>query len=301
MLYLHWLQPIRRYVEGWTLDGLERQTEEAVSFAVREGLPVTHVTEDTTRADPETLRRLYTAAIRAGVSRLCITDTVGHATPDGAAAVVRFVADTAKDCGAEVDIDWHGHRDRGLAVINAITALEAGATRLHGTALGIGERVGNTQIELLLVNLVLMGYLERYLTRLNEYCAVVSQAGGFSIPANYPVVGADAFRTATGTHAAAVIKALRKKDQALVDGVYSSVSARVVEKTGDSNRSDVPSIECNVLEQHQLPISDLLVDKILAQAKESNHVLRDQEIMEIAYEAERGGLSSGTREPGSGS
>ncbi len=281
--------PIRRYTEDRTLDDLERRTEEAVSFAVREGLPTTYVTEDTTRTDPETLRRLYAAAIRAGASRLCIADTVGHAMPAGAAAVVRFIANVAKDCGAEVGIDWHGHRDRGMAVINAITALEAGATRLHGTALGIGERVGNTPMDLLLVNLVLMGYLKRDLTCLNEYCAVVARACGIPIPPNYPVVGEDAFRTATGVHAAAVAKALRKKDQALADGVYSSIPARLVGRKQEilvgpmSGRSNVVFW----LRQHQLPVSDSLVDKILARAKESNHVLRDQEIMQIIYEPEQ--------------
>jgi 2-isopropylmalate synthase len=294
--------PIRQYIEGWTLDDLERGTEETVSFAVREGLSVTYVTEDTTRADPEILCRLYAAAIRAGASRLCITDTAGYATPVGAAAVVRFVANVAKDCGTEMGIDWHGHRDRGLAVINAITALEAGATRLHGTALGIGERVGNTPLDLLLVNLVLMGYLERDLTYLSEYCAVVSHACGIPIPPNYPVVGEDAFRTATGTHAAAVIKALRKKDRALADAVYSSIPARLVAREQEiqvgpmSGRSNVVFW----LEQHQLPVSDSLVDKIFARAKESNHVLRDQEIMEIVCQAEQHGLGSGVRELGSG-
>ncbi len=293
--------PIRQYIEGWTHDDLERRTEEAISFAVREGLPVTYVTEDTTRAHPETLRRLYTAAIHAGASRVCITDTVGHATPVGAAALVRFVAAVVKDCGVEAGIDWHGHRDRGMAVINAITALEAGATRLHGTALGIGERVGNTPIDLLLVNLVLMGYLERDLTRLNEYCAVVSRACGIPIPPNYPVIGEDAFRTTTGVHAAAVIKALRKTDQALADAVYSSIPARLVGRKQEiqvgpmSGRSNVMFW----LEQHRLPVSDSLVDKIFARAKESDHVLRDQEIMEIVSEAEQHELESGARELGS--
>ena len=153
--------PIRQYVEAWTVDHLERTTERAVAFAVAEGLPIVLVTEDTTRADPESLRRVYTAAIRAGAQRVCIADTVGHATPAGAAAVVRFVAGIVESCGGGIGIDWHGHRDRGLAVANTLAAIDAGATRVHGTALGIGERVGNTPIDLLLVNLVLMGYIER--------------------------------------------------------------------------------------------------------------------------------------------
>ena len=161
--------PIRQYAEGWTLDYLQKCTEDAVTFAVREGLTVMYVTEDTTRADPESLRRLFTAAIRAGAQRLCVADTVGHSTPNGARAVVTFVKSLIAELGADVGIDWHGHRDRGFGVASSIAALEAGATRLHGAALGIGERCGNTPIDLLLVNLAMMGYIDRDLTSLPAY------------------------------------------------------------------------------------------------------------------------------------
>ena len=161
--------PLRRYAEGWSLDELLRLTEEAITFAVGEGLPVMYVTEDTTRADPDSLRQLYSTAVRAGAKRVCVADTVGHATPAGAAAVVRFVATVLDECGGGVGIDWHGHRDRDFAIANSLAALEAGATRLHGAAIGIGERVGNTPMDTLLVNLVLSGYLDRDLTALVEY------------------------------------------------------------------------------------------------------------------------------------
>src|SRR5262249_43819136 len=189
-------------------DQLLRLTEDAIAFAVAEGLPVMYVTEDTTRADPDTLRALYSAAIRSGAARVCIADTVGHATPHGAAAVVRFIASVIDECGGGIGIDWHGHRDRDFAVINTLAALEAGATRLHGAAIGIGERVGNTPMDLLLMNLVLMGYLERDLSALCEYCDTVSAATGGPIPPNYPVVGRGACRTATGVHPAAGTPAL---------------------------------------------------------------------------------------------
>src|SRR5260221_13090304 len=181
-----------------------------------------YVTEDTTRADPESLRRLFTTAIRAGAKRLCVADTVGHATPSGARAVVGFVKTLIKELGVDVGIDWHGHRDRGFGVASSIAALEAGATRLHGAALGIGERCGNTPIDLLLVNLGMMGYIDRDLTSLPDYCKAVSRACDVPIPANYPVVGADAFRTATGVHAAAGVKAFRKKDRALMEAGYAA-------------------------------------------------------------------------------
>jgi 2-isopropylmalate synthase len=274
--------PLRQYAEGWTLDQLLKLTEEAIAFAVGEGLPVMYVTEDTTRADPDTLRALYSTAIRAGARRVCVSDTVGHATPHGAAAVVKFIASVVADCGGGVGIDWHGHRDRDLAIMNTLAALEAGATRLHGTAIGIGERVGNTPMELLLVNLVLLGYLERDLSALGEYCDTVSAATGVPIPANYPVVGRDAFRTATGVHAAAVIKAFKKNDLALIDAVYSGVPASLI---GREQQIEVGPMsgKSNVvfwLERHGIPATDELVDRVFARAKRSSTVLTREEILE---------------------
>jgi 2-isopropylmalate synthase len=273
--------PLRQYAEGWAIDQLVTLTEEAVGFAVREGLPVMYVTEDTTRADPDTLRRLYSAAIRAGARRVCVSDTVGHATPHGAAAVVGFIAGVVDECGGGVGIDWHGHRDRDLAIANSLAALQAGATRLHGAAIGIGERVGNTPMELLLVNLVLMGHLDRDLSALVEYCDAVSVATGVAIPPNYPVVGRDAFRTATGVHAAAVIKAFRKNDAELVDAVYSGIPAGMV---GRSQEIEVGPMsgKSNVifwLEQRGLPVTDEIVNRVFAKAKASASVLTEDEIL----------------------
>jgi 2-isopropylmalate synthase len=272
--------PLRQYAEGWTIDQLLRLTEEAITFAVGEGLPVMFVTEDTTRADPSALRQLYSTAIRAGASRVCIADTVGHATPAGAATVVKFVAGIVNELDANVGIDWHGHRDRDFAVINTIAALEAGATRLHGAAIGIGERVGNTPMDTLLVNLVLMGYIERDLSALGEYCRVVSEATGVAIPANYPVIGRDAFRTATGVHASAVIKAFRKKDMALVDAVYSGVPASMVGREQEIEVGPM-SGKSNVLfwlERRGITADDAAVERIFAKAKSSDSVLTEEDI-----------------------
>jgi 2-isopropylmalate synthase len=272
--------PIRLYTEDWTLDRLVALTEDAVSFAVKEGLPVMYVTEDTTRADPDALRRLYGAAIRAGASRVCIADTVGHATPTGAAAVVRFVQSIVDECGGGVGIDWHGHRDRDLAVINSLAAWEAGATRLHGAALGIGERVGNTPMDLLLVNLVLLGQRHDDLSRLAEYCELVAETTGVPMPANYPVLGRDAFRTATGVHAAAVIKAHKKRDAALMDAIYSGVPAslvgreQVIEVGPMSGKSNV----VYWLERRGLDATERRVDRILKAAKDASTVLTETEI-----------------------
>jgi 2-isopropylmalate synthase len=279
--------PIRRYAEGWTIDFLQKCTDEALSFAAKEGLTVMYVTEDTTRADPDSLRMLLTTAIRTGARRLCVADTVGHATPNGAKAVVTFVKSVVAELGAEAGIDWHGHRDRGFGVASSIAALEAGATRLHGAALGIGERCGNTPLDLLLVNLVMMGYRDDDLTSLPAYCATVARACEVRIAPNYPVVGADAFRTATGVHAAAVMKAYRKGDRALMDAVYAAVPASLVGREQEievgpmSGRSNVTFW----LEHRGLPATEEIVDRVFSAAKSSRRMLTHEQIEAIVEES----------------
>ncbi len=281
--------PIRQYAEGWTIDYLQKCTEEAISFAVKEGLDVMYVTEDTTRADPQSLRLLFTTAVRAGAKRLCVADTVGHSTPNGAKAVVAFVKALIAELGADVGIDWHGHRDRGFGVASSLAALEAGATRLHGAALGIGERCGNTPIDLLLVNLVMMGYRDHDLSGLPAYCEAVARVCDVRIAPNYPVIGADAFRTATGVHAAAVVKAFRKGDRALMDAVYAAVPASLVgrrqaiEVGPMSGRSNVVFW----LESRGLPASDDIVDRVFTAAKSSNRILTHDQVQAIVDEARK--------------
>ena len=273
--------PIRRYAEDWTVDYLQRCTEEAIGFAVRQGFKVMYVTEDTTRSDPDTLRRLFVTAIRAGASRICIADTVGHSTPAGARAVVRFARQVIDELEAgEIGIDWHGHRDRDMGTINSLAALEAGASRVHGTIMGLGERVGNTPLDLLLVNLALMGWLKRDLGCLNELVRFVSDATGEPIPDNYPVFGRDAFRTATGVHAAAVIKAFHKHDPELTDGVYSGVPARLVGRRQEIEIGPM-SGKSNVLfwlEQRGIEPDEELVERVFRRAKASTRVLTEEEI-----------------------
>ncbi len=277
---------IRRYAEGWELDRLLRLTEEAVGFGVAEGMEVMFVTEDTTRADPETLKRLYTAAVGAGARRVCVADTVGHATPRGAASVVRFVREVVDSAGEGVRVDWHGHKDRGLSIVNSLAAAEAGADRLHGTAIGIGERVGNTPIDLLMVNLNLLGWTERDLSALPRYCRLVSEATGVPVPDNYPVFGRDAFRTATGVHAAAIIKARAKGDDWLADRIYSGVPASLVGRRQEIEVGPM-SGQSNVLfwlrERGCEPPPEL-VEEIFRRAKASSRVLEEREIREICRE-----------------
>jgi 2-isopropylmalate synthase len=274
--------PIRQFAEDWTLDKMVRVSEDAVRFAVGEGLSVMFVTEDTTRAKPETLVALYGAAIACGARRICLADTVGHATPDGVRALVRFVRDEiVGPSGEKVRIDWHGHRDRGHGLANCMAAIEAGVNRVHGTALGIGERVGNAEMDLLLINLRLLGAHHHDLRRLPEYTALASRALGVAIPPSYPVVGEDAFRTATGVHAAAIAKAQKKGDAWLADRIYSGVPAG---DFGLSQRIEVGHVSgiSNVrswLDAHGYDATnDALCKHVLDAAKRATRTLRDDEL-----------------------
>jgi 2-isopropylmalate synthase len=275
--------PVRFYAEDWTLDQLLQMTEEAVSYAVGAGLPCMFVTEDTTRADPETIRALYTTAIRAGARAVCVCDTVGHATPDGARSVVSFVRKIIDEQGEKVRLDWHGHQDRGLGVINSIAAIYGGADQVHGSAIGVGERVGNTPMDQLLVNLKLLGWIDNDLTKLSEYCAKAADAIGWDIPLNYPVFGKDAFRTATGVHAAAVIKSYRKGDDELADLIYSGVPAglfglrQVIEVGPMSGKSNV----VYWLESRGIEPTDERVTRIYEQAKKAAGVLDEHEVLAL--------------------
>ncbi len=278
--------PIRRFTEGWTDDFLLHTTEKAIKYAVSLGLDVMYVTEDTSRCDPETVKRLYAAAIECGARAICICDTAGHATPMGALSLVRFVIEqVVKPSGEKIRVDWHGHSDRGLAIANSMAAIIAGATSVHGCAIGLGERVGNTQIDQMLVNLKLMGispWDQQDLTKLKEYCQAVSRATGVAIPKNYPVVGDDAFRTATGVHAAAIIKAYHKNDVVLANTVYSGVPSHVfgLDQIIDIGPMSGKSNVLFWLERHGIPATEGCVDRIYQRAKQSDHTLTDAEILE---------------------
>ncbi|HEX7809708.1 MAG TPA: LeuA family protein [Thermoanaerobaculia bacterium] len=272
--------PIRQFAEEWDLDWIVEQSTKAVRFAVSQGIPVMYVTEDTTRAKPGDIEKLYTAAIEAGAARICIADTVGHATPWGARNLVRFVRQLVDRVNPAVKVDWHGHQDRDLGVINCIAALEAGADRVHGSAAGIGERVGNAPMDLLMVNLKLMGWIDNDLTSLPEYVQYVSRATNTVLPDRYPVFGRDAFRTGTGVHAAAIIKAKKKGSEWLADRVYSGVPAgmfglrQVIEVGPMCGLSNV----VYWLDANGYPQEEALAREIFQLAKSTNRVLTDDEL-----------------------
>ncbi|MGA2856484.1 MAG: LeuA family protein [Candidatus Sulfotelmatobacter sp.] len=275
--------PIRQYAEEWTLDQIRRHTREAIRFAVKEGLDVMYVTEDTVRSSPLHLGILFAEAIEAGAKRLCLCDTCGAATPEAVWNLVSWVKKFLAETGANLGIDWHGHRDRGLDLANTLVAIEAGASRVHGTALGIGERVGNTPMEQLLVNLNLLGMRHDELSALQAYVDSVSAATSVPVPVNTPVIGRDAFRTATGVHAAAIIKAQKKGDRWLTDHVYSGVPASLIGRNQEIEIGPM-SGSSNVifyLSQREIVPSQELIQAVLLAAKESSRILQEPEILAI--------------------
>jgi len=274
---------IRQYVESWTVDDLLRRTEEAVTYAMNHGVPVMYVTEDTTRAFPDTIKRLYNTAIRCGARHIVLTDTVGYATPAAARALVRFVVDEiVKPSGEEILISWHGHNDRGLSVINSLAAVAAGADVIHGCALGIGERVGNTPMDQVLVNLKLLGAIDQDLIKLKEYCETASRACHVTIPPGYPVFGSDAFRTATGVHAAAVIKAFKKGETELANTVYSGVPSHLfgMEQIIDIGPMSGKSNVIFWLEKRGIRPTEERVSAIYEKAKKSDRLLTSEEVLD---------------------
>lgn len=274
--------PIRQYAEGWELADMLKNAKTAVAFCRQNNLQCMFVTEDTTRAHPDTVRALYTTAIEEGAKRICVCDTCGHSTPSGVRALIGYIKEIVKSTGADVKIDWHGHRDRGLGLVNCIAAIEAGAERIHGSALGVGERAGNAEMDLLLVNLKLLGWIDRDLRPLRGYVESASRALKCPIPHNYPVFGNDAFETGTGVHAAAVVKAFRMKDTWLANRVYSGVPADdfgLSQKIGLGPMSG-KSNAIFLLELRGLEPTEERIKRLLDRAKTSTRLLTEAEITE---------------------
>jgi isopropylmalate/homocitrate/citramalate synthase len=277
---------IRMEVEGWDLDFVLKCVRDAITFVKKEGLPSMFVTEDTVRATPEVIEALYSTAIDLGADRIVVCDTTGHIAPWGVTNLLRFILDLVERKGVrgKVQVDWHGHMDRGLGVMNNLVAFHEGVDRIHGTALGIGERAGNAPLDLTMVNLKLMGWIDNDLTGLGRYVRHASAICGFAIPSTYPVFGSDAFETATGVHAAAVIKALRRNDSWLANRVYSGVPA---DEFGLAQKILIGPMsgKSNVifwLEAHGYDTDGKTVDAIFNAAKDSKRNLTDEEIEAIA-------------------
>lgn len=279
--------PIRQYTENWTMEKIVSTAEKAISFAVDNDIPVMFVTEDTTRSKPDDIKEVYTRALELGADRLCVCDTCGHVTPNGVEQLLRFVQDEViPDAGfkrRDIEVNWHGHQDRGLGVANNIAAYYAGADVIHGTALGVGERAGNAPIDQTLVNLKLMGAIDNDLTSLSEYMRKANEYVEVALPRNYPVFGQDAFETGTGVHASAVVKAMKKGDDWLADRIYSGVPAQdfgleqIIRIGHMSGRSNI----VYWLEKNGYQADENLVAHLFEVAKSQRRLMTDEEVKNV--------------------
>ena len=272
--------PIRQYTENWTMEKIISTAEKAISYAVENDIPVMFVTEDTTRSKPDDIKA-FTQSPNSG--RIDCVHTCGHVTPN-VRTTLRFVQDEViPDAGfkrRDIEVNWHGHQDRGLGVANNISAYYAGADVIHGTALGVGERAGNAPIDQTLVNLKLMGAIDNDLTSLNEYMRKANEYVEVALPRNYPVFGQDAFETGTGVHASAVVKAMKKGDDWLADRIYSGVPAQdfgleqIIRIGHMSGRSNIVFW----LEKNGYQPSEKLVNHLFEIAKPQRRLMEDEEV-----------------------
>ena len=178
-------------------------SETAVEYAKDHGLFVAFSAEDATRTDIEFLKRIYGKAQECGADRVHIADTTGAITPQG---IDYLVKELVKDI--DIDIAVHLHNDFGLAVINSIVGVLAGAKAVSTTVNGIGERAGNASLEELIMAMKILygkdyGFKTKYIKELSD---LVSKASGLPIPYNKPVVGNNVFRHESGIHVDAVIE-----------------------------------------------------------------------------------------------
>ena len=178
-------------------------SEKAIDYAKDHGLFVAFSAEDATRTDLDFLKRIYSKAQECGADRVHIADTTGAISPQG---IEYLVKELIKDI--DIDIALHCHNDFGLAVINSITGLLAGAKAISTTVNGIGERAGNASLEELIMGLKILygkdlGFKTKYIKELSD---IVSKASGLEVPYNKPVVGNNIFRHESGIHVDAVIE-----------------------------------------------------------------------------------------------
>jgi 2-isopropylmalate synthase len=276
--------PIRQYTEGWNMEKILSTAEKAVTFAVDNDIPVMFVTEDTTRSKPSEIKQVYSRAIELGADRICICDTCGHVTPNGVKKLLSFIQEEViPDSGVkrrDIEVNWHGHQDRGLGVANNLAAVESGADVIHGTALGVGERAGNAPLDQTLVNLSLMGVINNDLKSLNNYIKKAHEYIEVDLPKNYPVFGKDAFETGTGVHASAVVKAMKKGDHWLADRIYSGVPAQeygLEQKIRIGHMSGRSNIIW-WLNKNEYKITDELLQYLFDIAKSQTRLMEDEEV-----------------------
>ncbi|MFI1714582.1 hypothetical protein [Streptomyces litmocidini] len=276
-LYLS-TSPLRCHVEDWSLPDMLHRLQRVARRATAEGLDFRIAFEDSTRTPPDVLADCITAAVDVGARCVVLNDTVGQCLPEGAARHTEFAREVLSRAGSDAVLAWHGHNDRGLALANSLAAARAGAGVISGTFLGLGERTGNLALEQFIAVLAEAGHTDFDLKRLPEMCAAVAEVLHVDVPAHQPLVGADAFSTATGTHATALVKA-RAMGRDFEDLIYSAVEAASLgrEQTLLMGPNSSGRSIATILGEMGLPADDAAVAAVLDHCKQRATTLRGRE------------------------
>jgi homocitrate synthase len=194
---------LRQFSHGKSIEQIIELAQEVISYLKTQDIEVRFSTEDSLRSEPDDLFRVYQAVDALGVDRVGIADTVGIGTPHQIHTLVSQLRQRV-----DADIEFHGHNDAGCAIANAYAALEAGATHVDTSVLGIGERNGITPLGGLIARLFATdpSLVTKYdLPLIQEIDHMVAQWVGIDVPFNNYITGFSAFTHKAGIHAKAVL------------------------------------------------------------------------------------------------
>ena len=231
---------LREFSHGKSIDQIIDLSQDVLEFLLKQDVEVRFSTEDSLRSNPEDLFRVYEAVDKIGVHRVGVADTVGIGTP-------RQIYDLVSELRRRVkaDIEFHGHNDTGCAIANAFSALEAGATHIDTSVLGIGERNGITSLGGIIARLYAVnpGMVTKYnLPLLMHIDQTIASLVGVDIPFNNYITGFTAFTHKAGIHAKAVLnnpttyEVLRPEDFGLKR--YIQIASRLTGWNAIRSRAD---------------------------------------------------------------
>lgn len=280
---------LRAKVMGWDLNEMAKKISAPIVLARRYNLPVMFVTEDTSRSHPDTLQLYYQNAIDAGANQLCVCDTVGFADSEGTRALIHFIKnEIVKNQtvdGKPVEIEFHGHNHRGLALANTLAAIDAGATGVESTLMGIGEMTGNCPTEDIVLNAHLKDLGKYHPNLLKEAMNIYADAIGIKIPNYWRVAGKYAYATGSGVHADAILKAFEMGEPELAALVYSGHDPKIVGRSVDAYVGQTSGRSSVILAFLMRGIQNLsweTIDKIVNAAKKRRTALTEKELFKLA-------------------
>jgi isopropylmalate/homocitrate/citramalate synthase len=255
---------------------LERITA-AIASAVEHDIRVAFFGVDSTRAEPEYYAQVYRAAVEAGAQELVVVDTIGIATPEAAAFLVK---QTQEWVGPSIPIHWHGHNDFGLATAAAVAAARSGARWIHGTINGMGERAGNANLgEIALALRGLYGVETNLrLDKLRAFSERVRGLSGYELEPYKPLVGDNLFTRESGAVAS------QFHDPPAIEP-YASTVVGAERRIVLGKKSGIDSIRIKA-EELGLVLDDDAQRALLARVKElgtsKRGLVTDQEFLELA-------------------